>query len=104
MASVPIAVIIALSATRTIPIVLTGVTDPVGNGFITSLAHPGGNTTGLPVSNDDISPKQLELLATVVPNTSPVGLLENPASPNYSLVLKNAQDAAGSGFRPETKT
>jgi putative ABC transport system substrate-binding protein len=68
--------------------------DPVGNGFVASLARPGGNTTGLAGSSDDSSPKQLELLATLVPNVSRIGLLGNPNSPTYFSVLKNTQAAA----------
>ena len=59
-----------------------------------SLAQPGGNMTGLAGSSDDSSPKQLELLATVVPNISRMGLLGNPSNANYSPFLKSAQDAA----------
>jgi putative tryptophan/tyrosine transport system substrate-binding protein len=81
-------------ATTTIPIVMAYSTDPVRNGLVASLARPGGNTTGLAGSSDDTSPKQVELLATVVPNLSRIGLLGNPNSPTYSSVLKNAQDAA----------
>jgi putative tryptophan/tyrosine transport system substrate-binding protein len=54
-------------ATTTIPIVLGYSTDPVGNGFVASLARPGGNITGLSSSSDDSTPKQLELVAAVVP-------------------------------------
>jgi putative ABC transport system substrate-binding protein len=78
----------------TIPIVMAFSTDPVGNGLVASLAQPGGNMTGLAGSSDDVSPKQLELLATVVPNISRMGLLGNPSSANYSPFLKSAQDAA----------
>jgi putative ABC transport system substrate-binding protein len=81
-------------ATRTIPIVLVGITDPIGNGFVASLARPGGNTTGLAASYDDTAPKQLELLSTIVPNPSRVGFLGNPETPNYSPVLNVTQDAA----------
>jgi putative ABC transport system substrate-binding protein len=80
--------------TRTIPIVMGYSTDPVGAGFVASLARPGGNVTGLASSADDSSPKQLELLATVVPNLSRVGLLQNPDSPNYAPILKSMQAAA----------
>ena len=69
-------------------------TDPVGNGLVASLVRPGGNITGLASSSDDSSPKQLELLASVVPNVSRIGVLGNPATSNYSSVLKSAQDAA----------
>jgi putative tryptophan/tyrosine transport system substrate-binding protein len=78
----------------TIPIVMAFSTDPVGNGLVASLAQPGGNMTGLAGSSDDSSPKQLELLATVVPNISRMGLLGNPSNTNYFPVLKSAQDAA----------
>ena len=78
----------------TIPIVMAFSTDPVGNGLVASLAQPGGNMTGLAGSSDDSSPKQLELLATVVPNISRMGLLGNPSNTNYSPLLKSAQDAA----------
>src|SRR5204863_5349205 len=77
-----------------IPIVMAYSTDPVGNGLVASLARPGGNMTGLAGSSDDASPKQLELLATVVPNISRIGLLGNPNNANYSPFLKSAQDAA----------
>src|SRR5438046_1697199 len=66
----------------------------VGNGFVASLARPGGNTTGLSSSQDDAPPKQMELLTMAVPNLSRVGLLANPDSPNFDPVLKNVQAAA----------
>ena len=72
-------------ATTTIPVVMAYSTDPVGNGLVASLVHPGGNITGLAGSSDDSSPKQLELLTTIVPNDS---------RETYSSVLKRAQDAA----------
>jgi len=81
-------------ATTTIPIVLAYSTDPVGNGFVASLSRPGGNITGLSSSSDDTAPKQLELVATVVPNVSRIGLLGNPASPTYTDVRKGAKNAA----------
>jgi len=81
-------------ATASIPIVMAYSTDPVGNGFVASLARPGGNITGLAGSSDDTSPKQLELLRTFVPNVTRVGLLGNPNTETYSSVKKNAQNAA----------
>lgn len=81
-------------ATTTIPIVLAYSTDPVGNGYVASLGRPGGNITGLSGSSDDTSPKQLELVTTVVPNVSHIGVLGNPASPTYTGVRKGAQNAA----------
>jgi putative ABC transport system substrate-binding protein len=81
-------------ATTTIPIVMAYSTDPVGNGLVASLVRPGGNITGLAGSSDDSSPKQVELLTTIVPNVSRIGLLGNPDTETYSSVLKRAQDAA----------
>ena len=78
----------------TIPIVMAYSTDPVGNGLVASLVRPGGNMTGLAGSSDDSSPKQLELLATVVPNISRMGLLGNPDNANYPPMLKGVQEAA----------
>jgi putative tryptophan/tyrosine transport system substrate-binding protein len=80
-------------ATTTLPIVMAYSTDPVGNGLVASLVHPGGNITGLAGSSDDSSPKQLELLTTIVPNVSRIGLLGNPDTETYSSVLNNAQDS-----------
>jgi len=84
----------AQQATTTIPIVMTCSTDPVGNGFVASLARPGGNTTGLAGSSDDSAPKQLELLTTVMPRLSRVAILTNPQNPNSAAVIKSAQSAA----------
>src|SRR5262249_12345650 len=81
-------------ATTTIPIVLAYSTDPVGNGFVASLARPGGNITGLSRSSEDTSPKQLELVATIVPNATRIGMLGNRATPTYADVRKAAQNAA----------
>jgi putative ABC transport system substrate-binding protein len=81
-------------ATRTIPIVMGYSTDPVGNGFVSSLAHPGGNITGLASSEDGLFAKQMELLAAVVPNLSRIALLQNPESSNYAAVRNSAQTAA----------
>jgi putative ABC transport system substrate-binding protein len=81
-------------ATATVPVVFVYSTDPVGNGLVASLAHPGGNATGLASSTDDTAPKQLELLTNIVPKLSRIGLLRHPASTTYSPVLKRVQAAA----------
>src|SRR5262249_31056515 len=65
----------------TIPIVMAPSTDPVGNGLIVSLVHPGGNMTGLATSSDDSAPKQLELLATLTPPISRTAFLSTPRYP-----------------------
>jgi putative ABC transport system substrate-binding protein len=74
-------------------------TDPVNSGFVASLAHPGGNITGLTGSSDDTTPKQLELLMTFVPKASRIAVLGNPATSTYHAVLRSAQASAEkSGF------
>ena len=64
----------AKEATSTIPIVMAQDTDPVGNGFVASLARPGGNITGLSTLAPEISGKQLELLKEIVPKLSRVAV------------------------------
>jgi len=64
--------------TRTIPIVMANSTDPVGTGFVASLARPGGNITGHSAMSPELSGKRLELLREVVPGLSPVAILWNP--------------------------
>jgi putative ABC transport system substrate-binding protein len=70
----------AQQATRTIPIVMTAVGDPVGNGFAKSLQRPGGNITGVSLQVTDLTAKQFELLRTIMPGVSRVAVLMNPAS------------------------
>jgi putative ABC transport system substrate-binding protein len=81
-------------ATHSIPIVMGYSVDPVGNGFLSSLSHPGGNITGLASLGEDMSGKQLELLAAVVPNLKRVGLLQNPENSDYAADLSSTQAAA----------
>src|SRR5678815_2077790 len=64
----------AKDATRTIPIVMAGVTDPVGSGFVASLAKPGGNITGVADFHAELDPKRLELLKALVPGAVKVTL------------------------------
>jgi putative ABC transport system substrate-binding protein len=81
-------------ATRTIPIVMSVVIDPVGSGLVPSLAHPGGNVTGLSMMAPDLVGKQLELLKEVVPKVSRVALLRNPTNPGSASQLREAEAAA----------
>ena len=84
----------AQKATTTIPIVMTSTADPVGSGFVKSLAHPGGNITGLSNLAVDVGPKQLEMLRSMVPKLSHVNVLVNPTNPFHSEALRDIQDAA----------
>ena len=84
----------AKAATTTIPIVMAQDPDPVGNGFVASLAQPGGNITGLSRLAPEISGKQLELLKETVPKLSRVGVLGDAALPGQAQILKEVQLAA----------
>ena len=68
----------AKNATATIPIVMRGVSDPIALGLVASLAHPGGNITGMAVLAPELSGKRLELLKEVIPKLSRVALLTTP--------------------------
>ena len=81
-------------ATKTIPIVLTLVTDPVGDGFAASLARPGGNVTGLSMMHPELSGKRLALLKDVVPKASRVAVLRSPSTPLYTRLLRETEVAA----------
>jgi putative ABC transport system substrate-binding protein len=70
-------ILAAKQATRTIPIVMVVNTDPVASGLVDSLAHPGGNITGITRLTRDLSGKRLEVLKEVVPGISRVGVLED---------------------------
>jgi len=82
-------------ATKTIPIVMAFDDDPVGNGFITSLARPGGNITGLSNLSPEISGKQLELLKEIVPKLARVAVLGTSTRPGNTQSLKEIEIAAG---------
>ena len=82
-------------ATTTIPIVMTQDSDPVGNGFIASLARPGGNITGLSNLAQEISGKRLELLKEIVPKLSRVTVLGMSTNPGNSQSLRETELAAG---------
>ena len=82
------------NATRTIPVVMAPVGDPVGIGLVESLARPGGNLTGLSILAPELSGKRLELLKEVVPSLSRVAVILNPTNPVYRTELQETQDAA----------
>jgi ABC-type uncharacterized transport system substrate-binding protein len=81
----------AKKATSTIPIVFTGVSDPVGTGLVDSLAQPSGNLTGFSVMATALMPKRLELLSELVPRAGVIALLANPGSES---MIREVQDAA----------
>jgi putative ABC transport system substrate-binding protein len=81
-------------ATSEIPIVMATSGDPVGSGFVASLARPEGNITGLSNLLSDASPKQLQLVLEFVPRLSRVAVLVNPANPVFGTSLRSVQSAA----------
>ena len=84
----------AKEATSTIPIVMAQDTDPVGSGFVASLARPGGNITGLATLAPELSGKQLELLRETIPKLSRVTVLGNSTRPGNAQSLKEIEIAA----------
>jgi len=89
-----LAVEVARKATASIPIVMTSVGNPVGSGFVASLAHPGGHITGLTNVSIDVSSKYVELLHEAAPKLSRVAVLINPVHPNHPTVLKQVRAGA----------
>ncbi|HWN12937.1 MAG TPA: ABC transporter substrate-binding protein, partial [Candidatus Dormibacteraeota bacterium] len=69
------------NATVTIPVVIIGVGDPVGQGLVASLAHPGGNITGLSAAVTEIYPKRVQLLTELVPRAARIAALFNMSNP-----------------------
>jgi putative tryptophan/tyrosine transport system substrate-binding protein len=88
------ATIAARRATSTVPIVMVGVGDPVGSGFIASLARPGGNITGLTNIAVELSAKLMELFVELVPGMKRVGVVHNPNNPGVTMALRGTEDAA----------
>jgi putative ABC transport system substrate-binding protein len=83
------------SINETIPIVMTNVSDPIGNKLVASFARPGGNTTGVTPSSTDLASKRLSLLKEVVPNLSRVAVLVERDHPPTATMIKETQAAAG---------
>jgi putative tryptophan/tyrosine transport system substrate-binding protein len=82
-------------ATNTIPIVFFSTSDPIGTGVVASLAHPGGNITGISALASDLWPKRLELLKEIFPKLSKVAMLWNKGNAGMALEAKATQDVAG---------
>ena len=82
-------------ATKTIPIVFFSTSDPIGTGVVASLAHPGGNITGISVLASELWPKRLELLKEISPKLSRVAMLWNKGNAGMALEAKATQEVAG---------
>lgn len=88
----------AMAATKTVPIVFAAGTDPIANGFVTSLSRPGGNVTGVTFLGNSLGPKQLELLHELLPTAKKIAVLvDTPSFLNQATrgpELKSIEDAA----------
>jgi len=84
----------AKQATPTIPVVMTNDSDPVGSGFVASLAHPAGNITGVSTLAPELSGKRLELLGEVVPKLSRVAIVGTSTQPGHAQAIKELELAA----------
>jgi len=82
-------------ATSTIPVVMTGIGDPVAQGFVQSLGHPGGNFTGLSLQMVETTGKRLELLKELVPGAAPVAVLRDRPSLPYCQAAEAAARERG---------
>jgi putative tryptophan/tyrosine transport system substrate-binding protein len=90
----PAPALAAKAATKTIPIVFNHGGDPVQEGLVANLAHPGENATGIINLHTELEPKRLELLHELVPNASAIGVLVNPDFPDAQTQLRLVQGAA----------
>jgi len=86
----------AQKETSTIPIVFVDASDPVGSGFVASLARPGGNLTGLLLYEESIVGKWLGMLKEIAPQIKRVAFIANPKVPTYDYFLRTAQQVARS--------
>src|SRR5215510_3085654 len=82
------------NATRTTPIVMAMVGDPVGAGLVENLGRPGGNATGLSIVATDLSGKRLQLLKEIVPGLSSIAVMSYGANPQSQMELRETQIAA----------
>jgi putative ABC transport system substrate-binding protein len=88
------AVLALKEATSVIPIVFTAGSDPVGSGYVSSLARPGGNVTGLSLQATETAGKRVELLREIVPSLRRLAIVANPGNPSNTLDMGEAQAAA----------
>jgi putative ABC transport system substrate-binding protein len=93
-----------LLQTSTIPVIFVIVADPVGSGFVKSLAHPGGNATGFTIMEPTIVSKWLELLKEIAPHVTHAALLFNPATTPYADIYVSPFKTAAPSFGLEATT
>lgn len=103
VAVTPPAAAAAQKATRTIPIVILVISDPVGLGFVQSLARPGGNITGTSNNSMEVSRKRAQLLKEIIPSVSRVAVLWNPLNPSSTATAKETElGAVALGIKVES--
>jgi putative ABC transport system substrate-binding protein len=95
------AALAAQAATKSIPIVFEIASDPIEIGLVSGLNKPGGNITGVTTLNLEIGPKRLELLHSVIPSASVIGLLINPTNPRLAEQNIKSMQSAGKSLRLE---
>jgi putative ABC transport system substrate-binding protein len=84
----------ATNATKTIPIIIPLMTDPIAEGFAATLAHPGSNVTGLTIEGGELTAKRLQLLQEALPNISRLAIVTDTSEPSYPNSVSNAEHAA----------
>ena len=93
--------------TRTIPIIMAQGIDPVGNGYVDSLARPGGNTTGFIQFEYSLAGKWMELLKEIAPGITRVGVLREPGTPHASIgqwtMIQAVAQTIGAELKPKTE-
>ena len=104
IASIPPAVAALREETSTIPLVFWLVDDPVGRGFVESIAQPGGNITGLALADPSLGGKWLQALKELAPDLTRVAVLFNPTSQSFSTEYRDSVDAAARTFGIETES
>ena len=95
-----IAARVAKGATTTLPIVFTGVGEPVADGLVDSINRPGGNITGVAILSRELDAKRLQLLLELVPSAATIGILLNPGNPRAATQRRSIEDAAAAVGRP----
>jgi putative ABC transport system substrate-binding protein len=84
----------AIDATRQIPIVITQVGDPISSGFVTNLARPGGNVTGVSNMSAGIAPKRMAILKESMPSAKRIAVLFNPGDPITAPQVRDVESSA----------
>ncbi len=88
------------AVTKSVPIVFTSISDPVGTGLVASLNRPGGNVTGVSSQANDVSAKRLQILEDILPGRQTIAILLNPDTPFSALALREVRSAAEQRHQP----